>query len=250
MHITEHINNMAFLGFAEVIKHLPFIGRVKKSILETVKRENIKTAVLIDYPGFNLNIAQKLKELQVRVIYYITPQVWAWGKGRVKQIKELTDKVLVILPFEKEFFEKNGIQAEYVGHPLLDRIRNYEIQEKGEFLKENSLDPAKEILLILPGSREQEVRTIFPESIKAAGRLSEEFNMQIVVACSDNINEEIFKNYRQTQSFSVIKGKTYELFRYAAAGIIKSGTSTLEAALFAASNGYSIQDKFPYLHYW
>jgi lipid-A-disaccharide synthase len=232
MHIIEHINNMAFLGFAEVVKHLPHIRKVKRNILDVVKQENIKTAILIDYPGFNLSIAKKLKELKVSIIYYITPQVWAWGKGRIKNIKELTDKVLVILPFEQEFFEKNGIESVYVGHPLLDRLEDYTFQERNDFFKDNNLDLQKDILLVLPGSREQEVKVIFPESIKAAERISKEFNMQTIVACSDNISEDVFEEYKKNYSFSVVKGRSYELFRYSSAGIIKSGTSTLEAALF------------------
>jgi lipid-A-disaccharide synthase len=232
MHIIEHINNMAFLGFAEVVKHLPHIRKVKRNILDVVKQENIKTAILIDYPGFNLSIAKKLKELKVSIIYYITPQVWAWGKGRIKNIKELTDKVLVILPFEQEFFEKNGIESVYVGHPLLDRLEDYTFQERNDFFKDNNLDLQKDILLVLPGSREQEVKVIFPESIKAAERISKEFNMQTIVACSDNISESVFEEYKKDYSFSVVKGRSYELFRYSSAGIIKSGTSTLEAALF------------------
>jgi lipid-A-disaccharide synthase len=232
MHIAEHLDNMAFMGFVEVVKHLPYIKEVRRNILDIVKKENIKTAILIDYPGFNLNIARKLKELKVKVIYYITPQVWAWGKRRVKVIKELMDKVLVILPFEKEFFERNGINAEYVGHPLVDTVNDYAFQDKEEFFKGNNLDPAKDILVILPGSREQEVKTIFPESIKAADKICKEFNMQTVVACSDNIDDKLFHQFRKDYEFKVIKGKTYELFKYSAAGIIKSGTSTLEAALF------------------
>jgi lipid-A-disaccharide synthase len=232
MHLTEHIDNMAFMGFVEVIRHIPYINKVKKSILELVKKEDIKTAVLIDYPGFNLNLARKLKELDVKIIYYITPQVWAWGKGRIKAIKELINKVLVILPFEKKFFEKYGIEAEYVGHPLIDRISDYSFQKKEEFFGEYNLNLLKPVLLILPGSRRQEVETIFPECIKAANRIIKEFDMQAAVACSENIEEEFFAKYKKDFRFNVIKGKTYELFKYSEAGIIKSGTSTLEAALF------------------
>jgi lipid-A-disaccharide synthase len=232
IHLTEHMNNMAFLGFAEVIRHLPHIRRVRKNILDLVKRENIRTAVLIDYPGFNLNIARELDKSGLRIIYYITPQVWAWGKGRIKTIRKLIDKVLVILPFEKEFFDKNGIESEFVGHPLLDRIKEYPYQEREKFLEEYKLDRNKNLLLILPGSREQEVKAIFPESIKAAERLSVEFNLQTVVACSDNIDEKVFFPFSKEFNFTVIKGKAYELLKYSSAGIIKSGTSTLEAGLF------------------
>ena len=102
MNIIHHINQMAFLGFAEIIKHLPFIRKVQKDLIDIIKNKEIKTVVLIDYPGFNLSIAKKLKAMGVKIIYYISPQVWAWGAGRIKKIKKLIDKMLVVFPFEEE----------------------------------------------------------------------------------------------------------------------------------------------------
>ncbi len=232
MSVIEHINNMAFLGFIEVIKHLPFIRKVKNRIIDAVKNEDIKTVVLIDYPGFNLNMAKHLKRLGVKVVYYITPQVWAWGKGRIKTIRKLVDKVIVILPFEKEFFKKNGIDSVFVGHPLIDALNSYNFISKEKFYSENNLDINKDILALLPGSRRHEVLEIFPESIKAAKKLTEEFGMQTVVACPDNIDAELFEKYSKEYNFTIIRSNNYELLKYAKAGIIKSGTSTLEAALF------------------
>jgi len=234
MELIYHIDRMAFLGFAEVIKHLPFIKKVQNKILELVKKNKIGTAVLIDYPGFNLSIAKKLKSLGLKVIYYVSPQLWAWGKGRVKKVKKYIDKMLVVFPFEKDFYKAHGIDVEYVGHPLVERVKQYEFLSRKELDSKFNLDPAKEILLLLPGSRKQEVEKIFPECIKAASLLSEKFNMQVVVLCSVNINENIFHSLTvRGEKYKVIKGNNFDLLRHAKFGIIKSGTSTLEAGYFA-----------------
>lgn len=233
MELLFNINQMAFLGFAEIIRHIPFIKKVQARLLEEVRKRNIKTVVLIDYPGFNLSIADKLKKLGVRIIYYISPQVWAWGKGRIKKIRRVVDKMIVILPFEEKFFRNAGIEVEYIGHPLLEQIENYKYLSREEFYKKFSLDENKKILLVLPGSRMQEVRKIFPEAISAAGMLAAEFDLQVVVACSSNIDESVFRELSPEGNFAVIKEHTYDLYKQAELGIIKSGTSTLEAALFS-----------------
>jgi lipid-A-disaccharide synthase len=222
---------MAFLGFAEVVKHLPFIKQVQSDLIQVIKAENIKYAVLIDYPGFNLNFAKKLKHIGVKVIYYISPQIWAWGSGRIKKIKRLVDKMLVVFPFEEDLYKKNNVNVELVGHPLIERIHEYKFLNREELWKKFNFDE-KEILLVMPGSREHEVEKIFPEVIKAAERIASEFNLQIVVACSTNIDEDVFNNSADSKKFTVVKGFTYDLMKYAKLGIIKSGTSTLEAGLF------------------
>lgn len=235
MELIYHINKMAFLGFAEVIKHLPFIKQVQSRLLDEVKKRNVREVVLIDYPGFNLSIAKKLKQLKLKtdleLIYYITPQVWAWGKGRVKKIKELFKKVLVVFPFEEKFFKERNVDAEFVGHPLIQEIKGYDFLSKDQLIKKFDLHPEKEILLILPGSRKQEVKVIFPEAIKAAIKLSDELSMQVVVACSDNIDDKMFYELTEKKNFKVIKNHTYDLFKHSKFGIVKSGTSTLEAGL-------------------
>ncbi|MCU0342583.1 MAG: lipid-A-disaccharide synthase [Ignavibacterium sp.] len=233
MELIYHIDKMAFLGFVEVIKHLPFIKKVQRDIIYQVNKRNVKEVVLIDYPGFNLSIAKKLKKLKLEpeLIYYITPQVWAWGKGRVNKIRELFKKVLVVFPFEEKFFKSKNVDAEFVGHPLIQEINKYNFISRDELNEKFDLDPAKPILLILPGSRKQEVKTIFPEVIKAASKLAEEFFLQIVVACSVNINENVFYELTNQKNFKVIRGYTYDLLKHAKFGIVKSGTSTLEAGL-------------------
>jgi lipid-A-disaccharide synthase len=200
-------------------------------LIQVIKAENIKYAVLIDYPGFNLNFAKKLKHIGVKVIYYISPQIWAWGGGRIKKIKRLVDKMLVVFPFEEDLYKKNNVNVELVGHPLIERIHEYKFLSREELWKKFNFDE-KEILLVMPGSREHEVEKIFPEVIKAAERIASEFNLQIVVACSTNIDEDVFNNSADSKKFTVVKGFTYDLMKYAKLGIIKSGTSTLEAGLF------------------
>lgn len=231
--VIYHIDQMAFLGFAEVVKHIPFIKKVQRTILEHVEKRKIKHAVLIDYPGFNLSIAKKLKARGIKIIYYVSPQVWAWGKNRIKKMKFLVDKMLVVFPFEKELYEKNGIDVEFTGHPLVERINQYNFLSKGEFYKKYNLENDKDLILIMPGSRNQEIEKIFPECIKAASKLAEKFNLQIVVVCSENMNEEIFNNFKASTSFKVIKGLNYDLMKHSKFGIIKSGTSTLEAGYFS-----------------
>ncbi len=231
MELIYHIDKMAFLGFVEVVKHLPFIKKVQSDLINEIKKRNVKQVVLIDYPGFNLSLAKKLKKLDLELIYYITPQVWAWGKGRVNKIRELFKKVLVVFPFEEKFFKEKNVNAEYVGHPLISEINNYDFASRDFLNNKFNLDPAKDILLILPGSRKQEVKSIFPEVVKSASKIAYDFDMQIVVACADNLDENIFYKLTDLKNFKAIKNQTYDLLKNAKFGIVKSGTSTLEAGL-------------------
>ncbi len=229
--ILYHINKMAFMGFAEIIKHLPFIRNVKSDILLEVQKRKVKHAVLIDYPGFNLNLAKKLNNTGIEIIYYISPQIWAWGGGRIRKIRKLVKKMLVVFPFEEKLYKDNAVDVEFVGHPLIKKLNAYNFLTKDDLFTKLDLDPSKEILLLLPGSRQQEIRDIFPETIKAAAMLSDEFNMQIVIACSSNIDENVFNSFKKDYKFKVTRNHTYDLLKNAKLGIIKSGTSTLEAGL-------------------
>ncbi|MDR3609761.1 MAG: lipid-A-disaccharide synthase [Ignavibacteriaceae bacterium] len=233
MNILYPIDKLAFLGFAEVIKHIPFIKRVQREILTLVKEKEISNAVLIDYPGFNLSLAKKLKAAGVNIFYYIAPQIWAWGAGRIKKIKALVNKMIVVFPFEEELYRKNNVNVEFVGHPILERINEYELLPKDEFYNIFNLDLNKNILLIFPGSRKNEISRIFPDAIKAASKLSKEFNLQTVVACADNIDINLFNGLGIDTEYKIIKGHNYDLMNLAKIGIIKSGTSTLEAGLFS-----------------
>ncbi len=233
MEVLYHTDQMAFLGFAEVVKHLPFIRKVQKKLIDVIKNEKINCVVLIDYPGFNLSIAKKLKPLGVKVIYYVSPQLWAWAKGRVKKVRRLVDKMLVVFPFEVEFYQKENVNVEYVGHPLVERINQYKFLSRDEFFSKFNLDKQKEILLVMPGSRKQEVKEIFPEVLKAAVKLAQNFDLQVVVARSKNIEEKYLRKDSSSEKFITIADHNYELMKYSRFGIIKSGTSTLEAGFFA-----------------
>jgi len=233
MDLIYHSDQMAFLGFVEVVKHLPFIHTVQKKLIKIIRQEKIKCVILIDYPGFNLSIARKLKPLGVKIIYYVSPQIWAWAKGRINKVRRLVDKMLVVFLFEVEFYKKGNVNVQYVGHPLVERIDNYNFLNKDEFYTKFNLEKDKDILLVLPGSRKQEIKEIFPAVIKAADQIASKFGLHVVVARSKNINEEYLNQLSDSQKFISISDHNYELMKYSRFGIIKSGTSTLEAGYFA-----------------
>lgn len=225
-----HINEMAFLGFLEVVKHLPFIKKVKKEMLKLVQENNIRKVVLIDYPGFNLSLAKSFKKLGVEVIYYISPQIWAWGKGRIKKIKKLVKRMLVFFPFEKKLYTSNGIHSDFVGHPLAKSIDEYNFLTRNELIEKHNL-VNKEILVLLPGSRKQELEKILPDVLKASDKICSKYNLQTIIACADNIEEDYFNRLKDEHEFTLVKGETYNLLKNSKFGIIKSGTSTLEAGI-------------------
>lgn len=226
-----HINRMAFLGFVEVVKHLPFILKVKRDVMELVREKQIKTAVLVDYPGFNLNLARMLKKAGVEIVYYISPQVWAWRSSRIQKIKKLVRKMLVVFPFEETLYCNAGVDAEFVGHPLMEQLGRYWYMPKSELWSRYKLNAEKEVLLVLPGSRTQEVEKIFPDIIEGACKAAEQHNLQVVVACAPLINTSFFREYIGKFPFTVVQEHVFDFMKYAKAGVIKSGTSTLQAGL-------------------
>lgn len=231
MNSIFHINDMAFLGFTEVVKHIPFIRKVKKTLIEFVKKEQIKNIILIDYPGFNLSIAKSFSELGLNNIYYISPQIWAWGKGRIEKIKKIINRMIVFFPFEEKLYKSNNVEADFVGHPLVKSIDDYNFLSKSEIISKYSLKQEKEILLLLPGSRKQELDKILNDVLEGAEKLSNKYNFQIVVACADNIDEKYFNELKNKFNFYLVKGDTYNLMLNSKFAIVKSGTSTLEAGI-------------------
>ncbi|MBN2571635.1 MAG: lipid-A-disaccharide synthase [Ignavibacteriales bacterium] len=230
MRTLYHIKDLAILGFSEVIKHIPFIQKVKKNLIKAIYKENIDTIVLVDYPEFNLSLASKIRNKVKNIIFFISPQIWAWRKNRIKRMKKLIDKMIVVFPFEKEIYQQEKIDVEYVGHPLSERINQHNFVPKNILFEKFSLDDKKEILLLMPGSRLQEVKRILPEVVGAAEKLANKYNFQIVVAGSQNISDENYFTFFGNKNFHLIRNYNYELLRYAKFGIIKSGTSTVEAA--------------------
>lgn len=220
--LVKHYRDLAFMGFVEVLKNLKTILRnldfCKKDIL-AYKPDAI---ILVDYPGFNLRIAKWAKQHGLKVIYYISPQVWAWKEGRVKAIKRDVDKMLVILPFEKDFYKKWDFDVEYVGHPLVNVIDS--------FLPAQKLFPGKNIIALLPGSRKQEILKKLPLMLQA----SENFpQYHFVIAKAPGIDESFYNELLAPYSnASFVINKTYQLLSEAKAALVTSGTATLETALF------------------
>ena len=159
MKLIFHIREMSFMGFVEVIKHLPLIRAVEKTMTSLLQMKKPDVVVLIDYPGFNLRFARIAKQRGVKVVYYISPQVWAWKKGRVKKMKPVVDKMLVVFPFEVPIYKKEHIPVEFVGHPLVEEIN--ESQDQKTFFKIHGLDNKKKYIAVIPGSRKQEIHNLF-----------------------------------------------------------------------------------------
>ena len=166
MELVYHIRELAFMGFLEVLQHLPLIRSVEKTLGVLLKARRPDVVLLVDYPGFNLRFARAVKAAGIKVVYYISPQVWAWNRGRVKKMKGLVDRMLVVFPFEVEIYRQEGIPVEFVGHPLLEELT--EGQERREFFKRYGLDEQKPVLGLFPGSRKQEIERLFPVMLGAA----------------------------------------------------------------------------------
>ena len=232
------VSDISVVGFWEVIEKLGLIRRLYKQIIEKFDSGNVKGVVLIDYPGFNLKIAKAAKERGIPVFYYISPQVWAWRKSRVKTIKKYVDKMMVILPFEKEFYQREGVDVEFVGHPLLEVIASnseaISSSNKKEIYKEFGIDDRQIIIGILPGSRKKEIAYMLPEILKASSLIKGKYpSVQFLLPLSQSIEEDYLKNFI-TSDYSyikIVKGKNYDVMKVSDLLITKSGTSTLEAAI-------------------
>lgn len=227
--LVKHYRDLAFMGFAEVIMNL-------KTILNNIKLckadiLNFKPDVLIfiDYPGFNMRIAKWAKELGMKTHYYISPQIWAWKENRIQAIKRDVDKMYVILPFEKDFYEKkHHFPVDFVGHPLIDAIHNRPKTDTAKFRSEHHLDE-KPIIALLPGSRKQEISKMLSEMLSVVDRFPD---YQFVIAGAPSQDFEFYKQFLTNKSVHFISNKTYDLLSVAHAALVTSGTATLETALF------------------
>lgn len=227
----KHIKELAFMGFIEVLLNIFTIFKnirfCKKDILEFQP----DALILIDYPGFNLRIAKWAKEHNIKVLYYISPQIWAWKQKRGHLIKKVVDEMYCILPFEKEFYKKFDVDAHFVGHPLIDAIAQFRENEfnKAHFLSNNQLDE-RPILALLPGSRKQEIGVKLPIMLEAAQNYLA--THQIVVAGAPNQDEAYYRSVCQNVPVKIVFGLTYDLLSASNVALVTSGTATLETALF------------------
>ena len=233
--LVKHYRDLAFMGFTEVLMNLRTILRNLKYCKEDILRSRPDALILIDYPGFNLRIAKWAKEQGLKVIYYISPQVWAWKENRVRMMKECIDKMIVILPFEKDYFKKKwNWEVEYVGHPLVEVVEERKSQVKSQKLEDGSLKSEegglKPVVALLPGSRKQEILKKLPIMLEVSKAFPDH---QFIVAKAPGVEDAFYAGLLQPYTnVLAVSGKTYDLLVQARAALVTSGTATLETALF------------------
>ena len=237
--LVKHYRELAFMGFAEVIKNLPIILKNINTCKKDILHFQPDVLVLIDYPGFNLRMAAWAKKQGFKVVYYISPQVWAWKANRVKKMKQCIDKMLVILPFEKQYYQHVwNWQVDYVGHPLVEVVNNYQLAV-GSVEKITNyglpLTTSKPIIAVLPGSRQQEITIKLPIMLNVAKHFP---NHQFIIAEAPGIEAAFYQSFYNNavldiaNNISTAKNNTYHLLSIATAAMVTSGTATLETALF------------------
>jgi len=226
--LVKHYRDLAFMGFLEVVANLKTILGNIKYCKNDILEYKPDALILIDYPGFNLRIAEFARNAGFKVFYYISPQVWAWKKSRVHKIKRFVDRMFVILPFEKNFYAKYDYDVDFVGHPLLDMIEQLPEEKRDTFLKKFS--PAdKPVIALLPGSRKQEIKKMLPIMLPVTKNFPD---YQFVVAGAPSVEKEFYKQIIGSEQFGIVYNQTHELLRNAFAALVTSGTATLETALF------------------
>lgn len=224
--MVKHYKELAFMGFAEVIMNLrTILGNIrfcKKDILQY----RPDCVIFIDYPGFNLRICEFVKKAGIKTFYYISPQVWAWKSGRVKTIKKYVDRMFVILPFEKDFYKKYDYTVDFVGHPLLDVLKDMPDLNESEFRKTHGLS-TKPIIALLPGSRKQEIRKMLSAMLSVEKDFTE---YEFVIAGAPSMDKEFYQQFLSSH-VKIVSNQTYSLLRISQAALVTSGTATLETAL-------------------
>jgi len=227
---VKHISELAFMGFIEVLANLKTILTNIKFCKKDILSYKPDALVLVDYPGFNLRIAKWAKAQGIPVIYYISPQIWAWKQNRVHTIKKVVDQMLVILPFEKDFYAKFGMDVTFVGHPLLDAVEQFIAKtDKVDLYAKHGLDK-RPVIALLPGSRKQEINTKLPIMLDS---LSQFDDYQFVIAGAPALPSSFYEPFLEhSKNVHLIHGETYDLLSIATAALVTSGTATLETALF------------------
>lgn len=232
--LLHHVSEMSVMGFSDVITRFPLFRRVRKDLLNVIREEKPVAVILVDYPGFNLRFARTAKKLGLKVIYYISPQVWAWGMRRIKIIRQNVDLMLTIFKFEEELYKRFSVNASFVGHPLMD---TWSLETDPSVDRKNfGLTGDEKLIALLPGSRLQEVRRVLPIMLKTAlfinnhNKNNEE--LRFVVGCAPAIPDSVYRKILlRTGANVVLTRRVDELIKAADAGIVTSGTATLECAL-------------------
>ncbi len=223
---VRHYKDVAYMGFVDVFLHLPAILKNIKFVKQDIEEYKPDVVILVDYPGFNLRIAEFAHKKGFKIFYYISPKIWAWKQSRVHKIKAFIDKMFIIFPFEKDFYKKYDYEVEYVGNPILDAIETSKSDIK-KFRKKYDLNE-KRIIALLPGSRKREIQHNFPTMLKVAEKFPE---YQFVVAAAPSLDREVFEKYIKNKEIKLVYNDTYELLKHSKAAIVTSGTATLETAI-------------------
>jgi len=230
--MVKHYRDLAYMGFIPVLLHLRTIFANMKYCKEDIVAWNPDVVILVDYPGFNLDIAKYVHaKTQIPVYYYISPKIWAWKEYRIKNIKRDIDELFSILPFEVDFYNKHNYPIHYVGNPTVDEVAAFQAANKSAWKPgcSGSLLPDKPIIALLAGSRKQEIKDNLPDMIRAASGYS---SHQLVIAGAPGISPGYYNKFIGNSNVQIIFGQTYRLLQHADAALVTSGTATLETALF------------------
>lgn len=232
---VRHYRDLAYMGFVPVLLHLRTIFRNMAFCKRDITEWHPDVVILVDYPGFNLDIAKFLHtKTSIPVYYYISPKIWAWKEYRIKNIKRDVSELFSILPFEVPFFEgKHGYKIHYVGNPTADEVSGFlktYTDSYGEFCSKNALDSRRPVIALLAGSRKQEIKDNLSAMIEAASRFADKY--QLVVAGAPSISADYYARFISGQPVKIVYGQTYELLAHSRAAVVTSGTATLETALF------------------
>lgn len=227
--LCVHYRDMALMGGWEVLRRYPVIRDNRRKTREDILAFGPDVLILVDYSGFNLPMARFAKKHNIKVFYYISPKLWAWGKWRVKTVRKYVDKMFVILPFEVDFYRNQGIEAEYYGNPVMDNVEQSKGQDTAfhDFTERNGLKD-KPIIALLAGSRKQEIDHLLPDMLE----ISDHFpDYQLVVAGAPSVQEEYYHRHLKGTQAGIVFNQTYALLKNAVAAVVTSGTATLETAL-------------------
>ncbi len=243
---VRHYKELAYMGFVPVLLHLPMILRNMKMCKRDITQWQPDVVILVDYPGFNLNIAKYVKsKTDIPVFYYISPKIWAWKEYRIKNIKRDVDELFSILPFEVEFFEKkHHYPIHYVGNPTADEVREF----LGDEEKGDKTNAGKRVIALLAGSRRQEIKDNLPAMIEAAKTYEGEY--EIVLAGAPGIDKEYYQQFVEGKNVEVVYNQTYPLLSRAHAALVTSGTATLETALFRVPQVVCYETPLPKIIGW
>lgn len=219
--IKKHIKDLAFMGFAEVVMNIGTILSNFKLCKQHIKTFQPDVVILVDYPGFNLRMAKWSKQQGFKTAYYISPTVWAWKENRIETIKRYVDRMICILPFEKQFYAERNCEVDYVGHPTVGVIK--------EAMQSPSSIEAERVIALLPGSRVQEINKMLPIMLEAIKGYED---YTVIIAQAPNLHKDIYAPFLKEYSFKLVQHKTYDILKIADLALVTSGTATLETALF------------------